>query len=157
MSAPVIEPDTTAAASDVPEGAAPIVLPVMVIEGLETSDRRYIEPGSVEVRDLPIPLYAATRSTHGDTGDAATWHVGAITHAERIPGPEAQLYGGEKLPEGTFAWVGRGWMYKDVPAEPAKSAYQLVKDRALRGNSVDMTEVVAEFQGPNGELADQSD
>jgi hypothetical protein len=44
-----------------------------------------------------------------------------------------------------------------VPAEPAKSAYQLVKDKALRGNSVDMTEVVAEFQGPNGELADQTD
>jgi 2'-5' RNA ligase len=157
MTAPTIAPDTTAAASDVPEGAAPIVLPVMVIEGLETSDRRYIEPGSVEVRDLPIPLYAATRSTHGDTGDAATWHVGAITHAERIPGPEAKLYGGQTLPDGTFAWVGRGWMYKDVPAEPAKSAYQLVKDRALRGNSVDMTEVVAEFQGPNGELADQNE
>jgi len=156
MSAPALA-DTTAAASDVPEGAAPIVLPVMVIEGLETSDRRYIEPGSVEVRDLPIPLYAATRSTHGDTGDAATWHVGAITHAERVPGPEAKLYGGQTLPEATFAWVGRGWMYKDVPAEPAKSAYQLVKDRALRGNSVDMTEVVAEFQGPNGELADQAD
>lgn len=145
------------APADVPEGAAPIVLPVMVIEGLETSDRRYIEPGTIEVRDLPIPLYAATRSTHGDTGDAATWHVGAITSAERIPGPEAQLYGGGSLPEGTFAWIGRGWMYKDVPAAPAKSAYELVKDRALRGNSVDMTEVVAEFQGPNGELADQSD
>lgn len=155
MSAPVLDADT--APADVPEGAAPIVLPVMVIEGLETSDRRYIEPGSVEVRDLPIPLYAATRSTHGDTGDAATWHVGAITSAERVPGPEAKLYGGQSLPEGTFAWVGRGWMYKDVPAEPAKSAYQLVKDKALRGNSVDMTEVVAEFQGPNGELADQTD
>lgn len=155
MTASVLE--DAAPAGEIPDGAAPIVLPVMVIEGLETSDRRYIEPGTIEVRDLPIPLYAATRSTHGDTGDAATWHVGAITSAERIPGPEAKLYGGANLPEGTFAWVGRGWMYKDVPAEPAKSAYQLVKDRALRGNSVDMTEVVAEFQGPNGELADQSD
>jgi hypothetical protein len=154
MSAPVLD---TAPAGEIPDGAAPIVLPVMVIEGLETSDRRYIEPGTIEVRDLPIPLYAATRSTHGDTGDAATWHVGAITSAERIPGPDAKLYGGASLPEGTFAWVGRGWMYHDVPAAPAKSAYQLVKDRALRGNSVDMTEVVAEFQGPNGELADQSD
>jgi hypothetical protein len=154
MSAPVLD---TAPADEIPDGAAPIVLPVMVIEGLETSDRRYIEPGTIEVRDLPIPLYAATRSTHGDTGDAATWHVGAITSAERIPGPEAKLYGGASLPEGTFAWVGRGWMYHDVPAAPAKSAYQLVKDRALRGNSVDMTEVVAEFQGPNGELADQTD
>lgn len=154
MSAPVLD---NAPTGEIPEGAAAIVLPVMVIEGLETSDRRYIEPGTIEVRDLPIPLYAATRSTHGDTGDAATWHVGAITHAERIPGPEAKLYGGETLPEGTFAWVGRGWMYHDVPAAPAKSAYQLVKDRALRGNSVDMTEVVAEFQGADGELADQSD
>lgn len=153
MSAPVLDNAT----ADVPEGAAPIVLPVMVIEGLETSDRRYIEPGTIEVRDLPIPLYAATRSTHGDTGDAATWHVGAITSAERIPGPEAQLYGGQSLPEGTFVWVGRGWMYHDVPAAPAKSAYQLVKDRALRGNSVDMTEVVAEFQGADGSLADQAD
>lgn len=157
MTASIVESDATAAASDVPEGAVPVVLPVMVIEGLETSDRRYIEPGSVEVRDLPFPMYAATRSTHGDTGDAATWHVGAITSAERIPGPEAQLYDGSTLPEGTFAWVGRGWIYKDVPAPPAKSAFQLVKDGALRGNSVDMTEVVAEFQGPNGELADQAD
>lgn len=164
MSAPVLDdatpsevPTTPSLGAGIPDGAAPIVLPVMVIEGLETSDRRYIEPGTIEVRDLPIPLYAATRSTHGDTGDAATWHVGAITSAERIPGPEAKLYGGATLPEGTFAWVGRGWMYHDVPAAPAKSAYQLVKDRALRGNSVDMTEVVAEFQGPNGELADQSD
>lgn len=154
MSAPATE---AAPVTDIPEDAVSIVLPVMVIEGLETSDRRYIEPGTIEVRDLPIPLYAATRSTHGDTGDAATWHVGAITSAERIPGPEAKLYGGQNLPDGTFAWVGRGWMYKDVPAAPSKSAYQLVKDRALRGNSVDMTEVVAEFQGPNGELADQSD
>lgn len=154
MSAPVLD---TAPAGEIPDGAAPIVLPVMVIEGLETSDRRYIEPGTIEVRDLPIPLYAATRSTHGDTGDAATWHVGAITSAERIPGPDAKLYGGASLPEGTFAWVGRGWMYHDVPAAPAKSAYQLVKDRALRGNSVDMTEVVAEFQGADGELADSND
>jgi len=153
MSAPVIDP--TASTEGIPENAVPIRLPVMVIEGMETSDHRYIEPGTLTTRTLPIPLYAATRSTHGADGDAATWHVGAITHAERVPGPQVVDMDGNALPEGTFAWQGTGWMYTDVPAAPAKSAYQLVKDKALRGNSVDMTEVVAEYQDAAGQLADE--
>lgn len=155
MSAPVI--DTVATTDGIPDNAVPIRLPVMVVEGMETADRRYIEPGTISVRDLPIPLYAATRSTHGDTGDAATWHVGAITSVERQPGTEVQRLNGDTFPDGSYVWSGTGWMYTDVPAEPAKSAYQLVKDGALRGNSVDMTEVVAEFQDEHGQLADQGD
>jgi hypothetical protein len=153
MTVPVIDPG--ASTEGVPENAVPIRLPIMVIEGLETSDGRYIEPGTLSVRDLPIPLYAKTKSTHGEAGDAATWHVGSITSAERIPGPEAEGYSGQALPEGTFVWTATGWMYTDVPASPDKSAYQLVKDKALRGNSVDMTEVIAEYQTETGDLADE--
>jgi hypothetical protein len=138
-----------------PEGAHAVTLPVMVVEGLDTSDRRFIEAGSLTTRTLPITLYAQTRSTHGADGDAATWVVGAITKAERIPGPEVvQRSTGEPFPEGTYVWRGEGWMYPDVPAAPHKSAYEMLRDGALRGNSVDLSGVEADFEfaedaGPN--------
>lgn len=130
-----------------PEGAQPITLPVMVVEGLQTSDRRFIEPGALSARTLPFTLYAQTRSTHGADGDAATWVVGAVTEAERVPGPEViQRSTGEPFPEGTFVWRGKGWMYPDVPAAPMKSAYEMLRDGALVGNSVDLSAVEAEFE-----------
>lgn len=147
--------DTTAPPADMPEGAKPITVPVMVVEGMETSDRRYIEPGALTTRSLPITLFAQTRSTHGAEGDAATWVVGAITDAERVPGNEViQKSTGEPFPDGTHVWVGKGWMYPDVPAAPMKSAYEMLRDGALSGNSVDLSAVEAEFEyaddsGPN--------
>jgi hypothetical protein len=147
MTAPV-ETDAPELDTEIPENAVPIRLPVMAVEGMDTADGRYIAPGALTVRTLPIPLYAQTRHIHGADGDAATWHVGAITAAERVPGPSViQMSTGEPFPDGTFVWVGTaGWMYTDVPADPQKSAYTLVKDGALRGNSVDLSAVDAEFE-----------
>jgi hypothetical protein len=137
--------------AEMPQGAKAITLPAMVVEGLETSDRRYIEPGALSTRSLPITLYAQTRSTHGADGDAATWVVGAITEAERLPGPQViQKSTGEPFPEGTFVWTARGWMYPDVPAAPQKSAYEMLRDGALSGNSVDLSAVEAEFEYADG-------
>lgn len=141
-----IIPDPDATAPAVPENAVPITLPVMAVEGLETSDGRFIAPGGLTTRTLPIPLYAQTRSVHGDEGDAATWLVGAITKATRMPGPEVtQKSTGQPFAEGTYVWVGEGWMYTDVP-DTGKSAYTLVRDGALTGNSVDLSAVEAEFE-----------
>lgn len=146
-------PTTDAPAVDIPEGAAPIRLPVMVVEGMETADGRFIEPGALSVRTLPIALYSQTRSSHGSLdGDTATVLVGAITEAVRKPGPEVnQLSTGQPFPDGTFVWEGTGWMYRDVPAPPEKSVYTLVKDKALRGNSVDLSDVDAEFEFEDGQ------
>ncbi len=147
MTAAVETDDTAAPPADMPEGAKPVRVPVMVVEGMETSDRRYIEPGALDTRALPITLYAQTRSTHGADGDAATWVVGAITEAERVPGPQVVQKSTEQpFPEGTYVWVGRGWMYPDVPAAPLKSAYEMLRDGALSGNSVDLSGVEAEFE-----------
>lgn len=141
-------PATDAPAVDIPEGAAPIRLPVMVVEGMWTSDGRYIEPGALDLGIMPITLFSQTRSSHGSLdGDTSTVIVGSITDAIRRPGPEVtQLSTGQPFPEGTHVWEGTGWMYKDVPAPPDKSAYQLVYDKALRGNSVDLSQVDAEFE-----------
>ena len=130
-----------------PDGTAPIRL-VLCVEGIETGDRRYIEPGALSTRPMPLGLYAQVKSTHGLDGDAATYTVGAITEATRVPGPQvSRLSTGEPFPEGTFVWIGRGWMYTDVPTPESgnKPAFVLVKDGALRGNSVDMISVDAEF------------
>lgn len=151
--APVLTGNNDGQSVTVPEGAAPIRLPVMVVEGMETADGRFIEPGALKVRTLPIGLYSQVKSSHGSLqGDAATVLVGAITEATRRPGPEIQqLSTGQPFPEGTFVWEGTGWMYKDVPAPPDKSAYQLVADKALRGNSVDLSDVDAEFEYADGQ------
>lgn len=145
--------DTEPAALDIPEGTAPVNLPVMVVEGMDTADGRYLEPGSLSVRTFPIPLYSQDKSSHGSLdGDTSTSLVGAILEAVRRPGPEVtQLSTGQPFPEGTFVWQGRGWIYKDVPAPPAKPAYTLIKDGALRGNSVDLSEVEAEFLFAEGQ------
>lgn len=162
MTTPVVENEPVASvpagnmsteSNAIPEGAAPIRLPVMVVEGMETADGRFIEPGALSTRTLPIALYSQIRSSHGSLdGDTATVLAGAITEATRRPGPEVtQLSTGQPFPDGTFVWEGTGWMYQDVPAPPEKSAYTLVKDKALRGNSVDLSEVDATFEYEDGQ------
>jgi hypothetical protein len=153
MTAPTVD----APAVDIPQGAAPVRLPVMVVEGMETADGRFIEVGALSARTMPIALYSQVRSSHGSLdGDTATVLTGAITKASRRPGPEVtQLSTGQPFPDGTYVWEGEGWMYQDVPAPPEKSAYTLIKDKALRGNSVDLSEVDAEFVYADGQdLAD---
>lgn len=145
-------PTLAAPAVDIPEGAAPIRLPVMVVEGMWTADGRFLEPGSLQTRTVPIALYSQTKSSHGSLdGDTATVLAGAITEVTRRPGPEVtQLSTGKPFPEGTFVWEGTGWMYTDVPAPPDKPVHTLVKDGALRGNSVDLSDVDAEFEFEDG-------
>jgi hypothetical protein len=131
-----------------PEGTAPVRL-VLAVEGIDTSDGRFINEGALSTRPMPLTIYAQVRSTHGLEGDAATFVVGAVTEAERVPGPDVmQRSTGQPFPDGTSVWMGRGWMYTDVPSPESgsKPAYTLMKDGALYGNSVDLSAVDAEFQ-----------
>jgi hypothetical protein len=135
LTAPVIEKDAPPS-TGVPEGAHPITLPVMAIEGYDTADGRYLEPGGIDHHALPITLYAQTRTPDGGKGHDNADIVGAVTEMWRTPGPEViSKQTGQPFPEGTFVWSGRAWMYEDVPA------FRLVKDRALSGNSVDLSNV----------------
>lgn len=135
MTAPVIEQDAPAS-TGVPEGAHPINLPVMAVEGYDTADGRYLEPGGVDHYALPLTIYAQTRTPDGGKGHDAADIVGAVTEMWRTPGPEVvSKQTGQPFPDGTFVWSGRGWVYGDVPA------FRLIKDRALSGNSVDLSNV----------------
>jgi hypothetical protein len=123
----------------VPENAAPISFPVLAIEGMATADGRFIEPGALTHRAVPLTLYAQTRTPDGGQGHDNADVVGALTELTRTPGPDVVSKStGEPFPDGTFVWSGKGWMYTDVPA------YRMVKDGALSGNSVDLSAVDAE-------------
>lgn len=151
MTAPVIEKDAPAS-TGVPEGAHPILLPVMAIEGYDTADGRYLEPGGIDHHALPITLYAQTRTPDGGKGHDNADIVGAVTEMWRTPGPEViSKQTGQPFPEGTFVWSGRAWMYEDTPA------FRLVRDRALSGNSVDMSNVDGVLEYAEGVDPDDPD
>jgi anti-anti-sigma factor len=148
--------EEAAPSADIPPGAHAIVLPVMAIEGMDTADGRYLEPGAISHRALPITLFAQVRTPDGGDGHDNAYIVGAVTEMVRRPGPEViQKSTGLPFPEGTFVWSGtKAWMYGDVPSAPDKSAYELVRDRALSGNSIDLSDVVAAYEFAPGEEDD---
>lgn len=155
MSAPVIEQDAPVA--DVPENATAVRLPVMAVEGLETADGRYLAPGGISHRTLPITLYAQVQTPNGGSGHDNSVIAGAITEMRRIPGPEVTSKAtGEPFPEGTYVWEGtKAWIYNNVRFTPdGPTVLDMVRDRALSGNSVDLSDIIAEHEYEPGTEGD---
>jgi hypothetical protein len=147
VSAPVIEQD--APVSDVPKNATAVRLPVMAVEGLETADGRYLAVGGISHRTLPITLYAQIQTPNGGGGHDNSVIAGAVTEMQRIPGPEfVSKATGEPFPEGTFIWAGtKAWIYNNVRFTPdGPTVLDMVRDRALSGNSVDLSDIIAEHE-----------
>jgi hypothetical protein len=141
MTAPTLNPITgqPADTATIPENAVPIEFPVLALEGMETADRRFIEPGALTHRAVPLTIYAQTRTPEGGQGHDGADIVGALTELVRRPGSEVTSKStGQPFPDDVAVWSGKGWMYTDVPA------YRMVKDGALSGNSVDLSAVDAQ-------------
>lgn len=116
----------------------PVTFPVLVVEGLATSDGRYIEPGSLTTRPLPLPILAQTQTPVGGGGHDGAHVIGRLDHAERVPGPTVvSKVTGQPFPEGTFVWRGSGFI------DPTHEVADLVSRGYLTGNSVDLSEVEA--------------
>jgi len=147
MSAPVIEQDA-APVTTVPENATAINFPVLAVEGLETADGRYLAPGGISHRALPLTVYAQIQTPNGGGGHDNSVIAGAATEMWRTPGPEViSKATGEPFPEGTFVWSGRGWLYNNVRFTPdGPTVLDMVRDRALSGNSVDLSDIIAEHE-----------
>jgi hypothetical protein len=139
IDAPAAEPDAQPE-DGTPEGAVPITFPVMAVEGMDTADGRHLEVGGISHRALPLTLYAQVQTPDGGGGHANSHIVGAVTSMTRRPGPDVvSKTTGQPFPDDTFVWSGEGWMYTDVPAD--NPVYRLVKDKALSGNSIDLSDV----------------
>jgi hypothetical protein len=124
-------------------------LPVVVIEGMDTADGRFLTPGGLTCRALPISLLACPASAHGGQDPEAAQVIGRIDSLTRRPGAEMlSPRTGEPFPEGTFVWSGEGVIQADHPIA------DLVRRRYLRGVSVDLSGMDVELVGEGEVMAD---
>jgi hypothetical protein len=133
---------------DPPAGGVPYTIPAVVLEGWETSDGRYIEPGSLGRRDMPQTLMAMLRNPDGGfEGHSAAIACGRIDTMERVDfSAEVNRETGEPFGEGVWGWRATGYLvpHDDQPGTQATVDY--VRDQVLRGVSVDLGEVEADVQ-----------
>lgn len=122
-------------------------MPIMVIEGVDTGDGRFITPNCLSWRDLPFPVMAITKTTMGH--DEAEL-VGRIDTIERIDiSAETDIKTGEPFGEGVTALRGTG-VFASI--DEATRISSLIRDQFLSGVSVDIGDVKStiEFLDDNG-------
>lgn len=141
----------TAEAAGIPEldNGTPVTFPVIIVEGMETSDGRFIEAGALGHRALPLPILAQSRNPDGGGGHDGAEVIGRLDTLTRTPGPQViDKETGEPFPEGVFVWSGTGFI------DPEHPASTLVRKGYLTGNSADLSDVEAEFVFDNEEDED---
>jgi len=111
-----------AEAEDEAEGA-PTWEAVLAVEGLKTSDGRYLMPGKIGHRDLPLTLMAQTITDEGHKG---AFVAGKITEIWKVERPD--------LGDGAIAIMGSGVFSSD---EDGQRAQGLMEEEVLRGVSID--------------------
>lgn len=122
------------------DNGIPVTFPAVIVEGMETSDGRFIEPGSLSHRALPLPILAQTRNPEGGDGHAGADVIGRLDTLERVPGPDVvDKETGKPFPEGVFVWQGKGFI------DPDAAGTKLAQKGYLTGNSADLSDVEAEF------------
>lgn len=124
-------------------------VPVMVLEGVDTGDGRYITPGALSWRELPIPLMAVTETGDGHDGAQV---AGKIELVERFDASELlnpktnEPYGmvesdGEQVPVQALRATGQF-----ANLEAAMAVVELIRGGYLRGVSVDMSDLTSEVE-----------
>ncbi|MGH3992155.1 MAG: hypothetical protein ACRDSN_06770, partial [Pseudonocardiaceae bacterium] len=112
-------------------GQLRVRFPVLVIEGADTGDGRFIVPGGLSARPLPISLLAQPYESHGGQDPPAAEVFGRITTLTRHPGPQVRSPStGE--PYGADVWV---WSAEGV-IDAGHEWADLVRKKYLRGASV---------------------
>lgn len=118
----------------------PLTFPVIIVEGMETGDGRFIVPGSLGHRALPLPILAQTKNPDGGQGHDGAVVVGRLDTLTRTPGPEViSKETGLPFPEGTFVWSGTGF------GDPEEEGIIKAQKGYLTGNSADLSDVSADF------------
>lgn len=107
---------------------------VLLQEGVETSDDRFIEPNACSWRTPPLPLMAQLKSEHGGSGDTAAELAGRIDEITRQPG-EAP---------GTFDIVATGIL--DADGHIGLEVARLIAGKFLQGVSADLAVSKADIE-----------
>lgn len=117
---------------------------VLAVEGLVTSDNRYLMPGKIGHRDLPLSLMAQTVTDEGHKGAFVAGKITEITRQKRPDlGPDA------------VAIIGRG---EFADTEDGMLAADLIDDEVLRHVSIDFAhDVVHVLDGETLEVVAEED
>jgi len=108
---------------------------VLAVEGIKTSDNRYLMPGKIGHRDLPLTLMAQTVTADGHQG---AWVAGKITNIWREDRPD--------LGNGAVAIMASGVFANN---EDGQRAHDLLEEEVLRGVSVDFAATAAHMLDPD--------
>lgn len=123
----------------------------LAFEGMATEDGRYILPGALTWRELPLSLGAMFDTPHADMVMAAPV-VGRIDQIEKADMDMA----GEPMAAGVTAI--RGYGVFDLAGEHGGNVARLVADETMRGVSVDLAVDDWCFRNPEtGELIEPDD
>lgn len=100
---------------------------LLAVEGVQTEDGRYLDPGSITWRDLPLSLMAMDETTEGG-------HLGA-----KVAGRIDAIWrdGNDIWGSGVFNSEGFG-----------AHISELVSNQSLRGNSIDLAIIGYEYRDP---------
>src|SRR5262245_8890873 len=98
---------------------------------MATSDERYILPGALGWRELPLSLGAMFDTPHADLVTASPV-VGRIDRIEKA----STDMDGDDLPDGVTAL--RGYGEFDLEGDQGAEVQRLVADETLRGVSIDL-------------------
>ena len=120
---------------------------VTVFEGLDTGDGRFITPGALAPRELPLSLMAMFQNPEmGGHGLAVVaGRIDAMTRVEAtswVDGATGQTWG-DIAGGPVWAWTGDGEFADTADGQQAE---QLVTDQHLRGISVDLAETTVEWE-----------
>lgn len=102
---------------------------VLTVEGIESGDGRMFAPNSLSWADLPLPLRWQKESAHGGQNDV-TVQVGNIDKIWREPADDGSQ---------RFMIMGEGTI--DLANPDGREVYRRMKNRYMRGNSVDVDSV----------------
>ncbi len=168
---PVLAPsgagDLPSAPAEVEGGAdaQPFNMPIMVLEGVDTGDGRYIRPGALTWRDLPLVVMALTKTTMGHDEAELVARIDTIERVDAsalINAKTGEPYGNTPTDGPVQALQCSGVFTSQVEAE---KIIELVRDKFLRGVSADISDVKAEIEMldddgnllPEDEQADDED
>jgi hypothetical protein len=116
-------------------------MPIMVIEGEWTGDGRFITPGALTWRDLPLPTMALKSTTFGHEDAQLSGRIDSIDRRTPSAG-EINSHTGEAFGPDTSILYANGKF--DTSAE-AQEIKRLVNEGMLRGVSVDIGDAVSEI------------
>lgn len=129
-----------------PENGVPWRMPIFFMEGWETSDGRYFEPGGWGRRDLPQTLMAMVRNPDGGWGHDAALISGRIDTMNRYDASAViNRETGQPFGPNVWAWEATGYFIPHPDQPGSQAALDYVRQKALRGVSVDLGEVEAEI------------